>query len=84
MPAATKRKTSLTLNAATLDAARDLGINVSSIAEEALQSAVAKARRSRWIEDNAAGFAAQADWHECNGHPLSEIIASAAGESWKV
>ncbi|ODM45873.1 hypothetical protein A9320_27165 [Ruegeria sp. PBVC088] len=83
MPITSKRKTSLTLDATVLDDARDLGINVSAVADGALRQAVAEARRSRWLEDNAEVFAAQADWHERNGHPLADILVSSAAASWK-
>lgn len=83
MIAASRRKTSLTLDAATLDFARQLGINVSAVADKALQSAVADARGRKWQDENAEAFAAQAAWHERNGHPLADIIASPGGATWK-
>ena len=79
----TKRKTSLTLDAEALDDAKALGVNVSAVAEEALIKAVAKARRERWLAENADAFAAQSDWHERNGHPLADIIATPGGSIWK-
>lgn len=82
MTTAAKRKTSLTLDAATLDDARKLGLNVSAVAEGALRLAVSEAHRKKWLEDNAEAFAAQADWHARNGHPLADIIAAPAGPSW--
>ncbi|MGR3455905.1 type II toxin-antitoxin system CcdA family antitoxin [Pseudooceanicola sp.] len=82
MTTTTKRKTSLTLDAAALDAARDLGVNVSAVADAALRQAIAEARRRRWLEDNAEAFAAQAAWHEENGHPLAEIVAGAGAVTW--
>lgn len=78
-----KRKTSLTLDAELLDQARGLGINVSSVADAALREAVAQARRQRWRQENAETFAAQAEWHARNGHPLADIIAAPGGPSWK-
>lgn len=81
MATASKRKTSLTLDAAALDAARDLGVNVSAVADEALHRAVTEARRRRWLEENADTFAAQAEWHDRNGHPLADILA-AGKASW--
>ena len=83
MTAATRRKTSLTLDATALDDAREFGINVSAVAESALRDAVAEARRRRWLAENADAFAAQADWHDRNGHPLADILAAPAGASWK-
>lgn len=83
MSSPAKRKTSLTLDAEALDAARDLGIDVSAVAEEALRRAVADARRRRWLEENAAAFAAQAARHERHGHPLADILASPGGATWR-
>lgn len=83
MPAVTKRKTSLTLDAHALDEARELDLNVSAIAEAALVKAVAEQRHKRWLEENAAAFKAQSEWHEKHGHPLADIIASPLGDTWK-
>ena len=82
MATATKRKTSLTLDAAALDAAKELHINVSAVAEEALKKAINSAKHKRWLEENAAVFAAQAEWHQRNGHPLAEIRAIRLFERW--
>ena len=77
-----RRKTSLTLDADALDAARSLGVNVSAVAERALHQAVAEARRERWLAENADAFEAQAAWHERHGHPLADILAGPVGKSW--
>jgi antitoxin CcdA len=82
MVSTTKRKTSLTLDAEMLDCAKALEINVSAVAEAALKSAVASARHSHWLKQNAESFAAQAAWHERNGHPLADIISAPGGASW--
>ncbi len=82
MNTATRRKTSLTLDAAALDDARALGLNVSAVADKALRQAVAEARQKQWLAENADAFAAQASWHERNGHPLADILASPAAASW--
>jgi antitoxin CcdA len=84
MGLATKRKTSLTLDAEVLDGAKALNINVSAVAEAALKSAVAEARQQHWLNQNAAAFAAQAALHERHGHPLAEILSAPGGTSWKV
>ncbi|WP_370398850.1 type II toxin-antitoxin system CcdA family antitoxin [Sulfitobacter sp. JB4-11] len=83
MTTATKRKTSLTLDAAALDAARTLGVNVSAVADDALRRAVAEAEQQNWLAENADAFAAQADWHDTHDHPLSDILAGPAGATWK-
>lgn len=82
MVVATKRKTSLTLDAAALEGARELGINVSAVAEAALIQAVAEARRMTWLAENEDAFAAQSDWHARHGHPLADIMTAPAGSSW--
>ena len=78
-----RRKTSLTLDAEALDLAKELGVNVSAVAEAALVKAVAAARREKWLAENADAFTAQSDWHERNGHPLADIIVAPGGSSWK-
>ena len=83
MPATPRRKTSLSLDAALLDDARSLGLNVSALAEDALRASVAEARHRQWLSDNAEAFAAQSHWHDRNGHPLSGIIAGPASTTWK-
>ncbi|MEI4234195.1 type II toxin-antitoxin system CcdA family antitoxin [Roseovarius sp. D22-M7] len=82
MAASAKRKTSLTLDIEALEAAKELKINVSSVAEAALINAIAEARRKRWLAENTGAFAAQSDWHERHGHPLADIITSHVGTSW--
>ena len=76
MVSPTRRKTSLTIDAEALDRAKNLGINVSAVAEAALVEAVAAARREKWLAENADAFAAQSDWHARNGHPLTDIVAA--------
>lgn len=83
MSGLSKRKTSLTLDAETLSAARALGLNVSAVAQAALQHAVAQARQRRWLEENADAFAAQSAWHDHNGHPLADILTSPTGTTWR-
>lgn len=83
MQTTSKRKTSLTLDADALDTARAYGINVSAVAEAALLSAVAEARRAAWLEENAAAFEAQAQWHADNGHPLAEILTGPGAATWR-
>jgi len=78
-----KRKTSISLDATALDAARELGVNVSAVANDALQLAITNARQRLWFEENSQAFVAQSEWHERHGHPLSEIIVGPAGATWE-
>jgi antitoxin CcdA len=68
MPA-TRRATSMTLDAALLDEARALGVNLSRAAEEGILARVRAERARRWKEDNAADFAVYNNWIEENGVP---------------
>ncbi|WP_420340703.1 type II toxin-antitoxin system CcdA family antitoxin [Roseibium sp.] len=83
MGTSARRSTSLRLNAETLDQAKELGINVTAVAEDALEKAVSAMKRKIWLEENADAFDAQRKWHEQNGHPLADIIAGPAGAVWK-
>lgn len=39
--------------------------------------------RRLWLEENAAAFAAQSEWHAKNGHPLKDIMMGPAGDAWR-
>lgn len=83
MAATVKQKTSLSLDASALATAREMGINVSAVADMALKQAVAEARRQQWMQENAETFVAQAEWHDREGHPLADIIVSPGAATWK-
>jgi len=72
MPA-TRRATSMTLDAELLDEARALGVNLSRAAEEGILGQVRAARAKRWKEDNAEAIADYNKWIEENGVPLSQF-----------
>ncbi|MFM7442453.1 MAG: type II toxin-antitoxin system CcdA family antitoxin [Tabrizicola sp.] len=72
MPA-TRRATSMTLDAALLDEARALGVNLSRAAEEGILVQVRAERTRRWQEDNADAIADYNRWIEENGVPLSQF-----------
>lgn len=83
MATITKRKTSLTLNSETLDAASSSGVNISAVADKALEQSVTEARQQKWLEENATAFSAQAAWHEENHHPLADIMMGPASAVWQ-
>ena len=72
MPA-TRRATSMTLDAALLDEARALGVNLSRAAEEGLLAAVKAERKRRWAEENAEFIRDYNQWIAENGVPLAEF-----------
>lgn len=63
--------TSMTVDAALLDEARTLGVNISRAAEEGILARVRAERARRWKEDNAEAVAAYNRWIDENGVPLS-------------
>ena len=69
----TRRATSMTLDAALLDEARALGLNISRAAEEGIRAQVRAERSRLWKEDNAADIAAYNKWIEENGVPLARF-----------
>ena len=71
MPSAIRRSTSLTLNCALLDEARDLGVNVSRAAEEGVAVAIRAARARRWREENTAAMDEYNRFIDTGGIPLS-------------
>jgi antitoxin CcdA len=72
MPA-TRRATSMTLDAALLDEARALGVNVSRAAEEGILAQVRNERARRWKEENVEFIRDYNDWIAENGIPNSDI-----------
>jgi len=68
-----KQRTNITLTAANLSAARELGLNVSAISDAAVAEAVRSARAEAWAEENADAISKRRDWIETNGTPLADL-----------
>lgn len=68
MKGSANRKTSRTLEAALLEQAKALGLEVSAVAGGAPGIAAADVRFARWLQESAAAFEVQTDWHERHGH----------------
>ncbi|MBS3025357.1 type II toxin-antitoxin system CcdA family antitoxin [Acidiphilium multivorum] len=69
--ASSRRATNVTLPAALLQDARSLGINLSQACEQGVATAVAAARRQRWLDENRAAFQAWNEHVESHGLPLA-------------
>ena len=79
-----RKRTTLTLAETTIANARRLNLNMSAIADAAIQEAVRQARREEWKQEHADALAAQDDWQDQHGHPFRAIMAgpfSGAGQS---
>ncbi|MEL6365790.1 MAG: type II toxin-antitoxin system CcdA family antitoxin [Pseudomonadota bacterium] len=68
----TRRRANLSMDAALLEEAKALEVNISRAAEEGLAAAVKKARGEQWKRENAAALRAWNAWVEENGLPLEK------------
>ncbi len=55
-----RRAINLSIEATLIDEARELGINVSRVCEEALRTQIRTERGGRWLEENKSAIA---DWN---------------------
>ena len=67
------RPTNLSLSAALVDEAKELGINISQAAAAGLQEAVGKRRAERWLEENGAALRSYNEFVSMNGLPLDKF-----------
>jgi antitoxin CcdA len=72
---APKRPVNLSINSDLLKAAREAGLNLSSVLEEALALRVASAKRDTWKHDNADAIAACNHITERHGVFSEEILS---------
>ena len=68
-----KRSTSMSLDAAVLDEARRLGINLSQAAERGVLAAIRAKRARLWKQENAGAVADYNSFIEADGVPLAEF-----------
>ena len=66
-----KRRTNVSIDAGLLEAARELGLNVSAISEAALAETIRAARHAAWKDENAEALAQRRAWIAQNGAPLA-------------
>jgi antitoxin CcdA len=64
---AVKKPANLSVNSDLLKAARESGVNLSAVLEEALISRVVAAKRAAWIRQNADAIATYNDFVADNG-----------------
>lgn len=65
-----RKPVNLTLDSGVVEAARQVGINLSRISEQALREAAGKELDRRWKEDNKEALMSWSRWMEANGSPL--------------
>ncbi|WP_374435664.1 type II toxin-antitoxin system CcdA family antitoxin [Inhella sp.] len=76
---APKRATNLSLNAKVLDAAKELGMNISATVDELLAAEVRRRYWERWNEDNREAIADYNARIEREGLPLTRYRSFAKG-----
>jgi len=67
-----KRAANLSIDAALLEQARSLDINLSATFEASLREAVRKRKAAEWLEENRAALQSSNEWVENNGLPLAQ------------
>ena len=68
----TRRAANLSIDAALLDEARALGINLSGAAQDGIRSAISTEKARRWKEENAEAIRSSNEYVEKNGLPLEK------------
>jgi antitoxin CcdA len=68
----TRKATNVLLDAALVEEAKELGVNISLAAASGLKEAVAKSRAERWLADNQEALESCNAWVEANGLPLAK------------
>jgi antitoxin CcdA len=67
-----KRAANLSIDAALLEQARSLDINLSATFEASLREAVRQRKAAAWLEENRAALQSSNEWVEKNGLPLAQ------------
>jgi antitoxin CcdA len=67
-----RRPTNVSLDAALVEEAKALGVNLSRACEAGLQAELKAERWRRWRDDNAAGIESSNRWVSENGLPLGQ------------
>lgn len=66
-----KRGTNVSLDAALVEEAKQLGVNLSQSCQQGLSTAVRAERERRWLAENADAIASSNAWVEKHGLPLA-------------
>ena len=65
--------TNVSLDAALVAEAKNLGVSISQASNRGLSEAVKKARAERWLEENGEALNSYNDWVQANGLPLEKF-----------
>jgi antitoxin CcdA len=67
------KPTNVSLDAALVEEAKVLGVNISLASARGLEEAVKEARGKRWLEENFDALESSNAWVEASGLPLAEF-----------
>jgi antitoxin CcdA len=67
------KPTNVSLDAALVEEAKVLGVNISLASARGLEEAVKDARGKRWLEENFDALESSNAWVEASGLPLAEF-----------
>jgi antitoxin CcdA len=67
-----RKPANLSMDAALVEEARRLGVNLSRAAEEGLRAAVRAAKAEAWRRENREALESANEWVEANGLPLAK------------
>ena len=65
-----RKPVNLTLDSGVIQAARQVGINLSRVSENALREAAGRELERRWKEEHREALKSWSQWIEANGSPL--------------
>lgn len=68
-----RKPTNVSLDAALVEEARQLGVNISLASTRGLEQAVKQARAERWLEENRQALDSYNAYVEANGLPLADL-----------
>ena len=71
----TRRAAKLSIDAALLDEAKALDLNLSRVSEAGIRAAVKAEKERRWLEDNAEAIQFANRWVAENGMPFEDLRA---------
>lgn len=66
------KPTNVSLDAALVQEAKVLGINISQASNWGLEEAVKKARAEKWLKENREALESSNSWMEANGLPFAK------------
>lgn len=73
IPSRKRKPVNVSLDTGVVAAAREAGINLSRVTEDALRVAVKVAQERRWRDENRSAITAFSEWYEREGDPLADL-----------